>query len=406
VNLPLWTLAAVLLLIAFRRLAGLRLAIWQIMSGGALVVLLGGALSPTQAWQAIDWGVIAYLAGVFVLGRALVESALLHRLSGRFLGRVKRADTLVLAVLMASGLASALLMNDTLAVIGTPLMLALARAHRLPPVLLLLALAFGVTIGSVMSPIGNPQNLLIALHGGLANPFLTFLRGLALPTLVSLLLAWVVLRLAFRRDFHGHALLHDAPDLADTRLARLAAIGLALLLAMVMLKMFLTMVHAPLQVPLWMFALVASAPVLFGSPRRIEIVRGIDWPTLVFFAAMFVLMRAVWDSGAIQSWLPSDTGHAGVPQVLTASILLSQLISNVPFVALVLPLLHDRGPEAMLALAAGSTLAGNLTLIGAASNIIIAQAAEREGVHLGFWRFMAIGAPLTLTCAFVYWLLL
>ena len=405
-NLSLWTLTAVLLLIAFRSLAGLRLTIWQIMLGGALVVLLGGALTPAAAWRAIDWGVMAYLTGVFILGRALVESALLYRLSGRLLGRVTRADTLVLAVLLASGFASALLMNDTLAVIGTPLMLALARAHRLPPVLLLLALAFGITIGSVVSPIGNPQNLLIALHGDLDNPFLIFLRGLCLPTLISLLLAWAMLRLAFRRDFHGRALLHDVPELADARLARLAAWGLVILVAMVMLKILLALRHVSLTLPLWSFALGAAAPVLFASPRRLEIVRGIDWHTLVFFAAMFVLMHAVWDSGAIQSWLPPDAARTGVPHILAASVLLSQLVSNVPLVALALPMLHDGDSTAMLALAAGSTLAGNLTLIGAASNVIIVQAAEREGVHLGFWRFMAVGAPLTLVNVVVYGLCL
>lgn len=401
-NLPLWILAAVLLLIAFRRLAGLRLAIWQIMAGGALAALATGGIAPVEAWQAIDWNVIAFLAGVFVLGRALVVSRLLERASGRLLGRVRRADTLLLAVLLASGAASALLMNDTLAVIGTPLMLALARAHRLPPALLLLALAFGVTIGSVASPIGNPQNLLIALHGDVAEPFLDFPRGLALPTLLNLLVAWAVLRLAFRRDFHGHALLHEVPALADARLARLATWGLGLLIAAIAARIALAALGAPANLPLWSLALAAAAPVLLASPRRGEIVRGIDWHTLIFFVALFVLMRAVWDCGAIQSWLPPDAAHAGVPHILAGSILLSQLVSNVPLVALALPLLHNAGPQAMLALAAGSTLAGNLTLIGAASNVIIVQAAEREGVHLGFWRFMAVGAPLTLVNAVVY----
>ena len=132
-NLPVFTLAAVLLLIAFRRLGRLRLGIWQIVLGGALVVVLTGSISLGDAWLAIDWEVIGFLFGVFVLGHALVESGLLQRASTRFLGRIRSVDGLVLAVLFGSGLASALLMNDTLAVIGTPLMLTLARAHRLPP---------------------------------------------------------------------------------------------------------------------------------------------------------------------------------------------------------------------------------------------------------------------------------
>lgn len=408
-NLPLWTLLAVFLLIAFRHLARGRLAIWQIVLGGALVVLLGGAIAPAAAWQAIDWEVIGFLAGVFVLGQALVASGLLYRASSRLLGRVGSAEGLVLAVLVGSGLASALLMNDTLAVIGTPLMLVLARVHRLPPVLLLLALAFGVTLGSVMSPIGNPQNLLIALHGGLANPFLDFFATLALPTLLNLLLAWAVLRFAFRKAFHGRALLHEQPALDDARLARLAGAGLAAMAAVVCAKIGLALAGSAFQLPMWTVAAAACAPILLASPRRLEVVRDIDWHTLVFFAALFVLVRSVWDSGAVQAWLAADpAAYASVPVLLAGSALLSQLVSNVPLVALALPLVHAAGGQAgsMLALAAGSTVAGNLTLVGAASNVIIVQAAERRGAHLGFWRFLAIGAPLTVLNLLVYWLFL
>jgi Na+/H+ antiporter NhaD/arsenite permease-like protein len=103
-------------------------------------------------------------------------------MSARLLSRIRGADALLIAVIFAAAIGSAFLMNDTLAVIGTPIVLALARDHRLPPVLLLLALAFGVTIGSVMSPIGNPQNLLIALHGGIQTPSSTSSSALGPPT--------------------------------------------------------------------------------------------------------------------------------------------------------------------------------------------------------------------------------
>jgi Na+/H+ antiporter NhaD/arsenite permease-like protein len=405
-NLPLWTLLAALLLIAFRRAGGRRLAIWQIVLFGALVVLLTGAISMPSAWRAIDWEVIGFLFGVFILGQALVASGLLHRTSTRVLGRIGSAEGLVLAVLLGSGFGSALLMNDTLAVIGTPLMLTLARAHRLPPALLLLALAFGVTIGSVMSPIGNPQNLLIALHGGLDAPFQAFIGKLALPTVLNLFVTWGVLRIAFWKDFHGEALLHTVPPLDDAHLARLAGWGLVLMTTVIVIK---TVFASSIQLPLWSVAAAACAPVLLFSPSRGEILRHIDWHTLIFFAALFVLVQSVWDTGTVQSWLPHNPApFASVPMLLTFSALLSQLVSNVPLVALALPLMHAAGahPEALLALAAGSTIAGNLTLIGAASNVIIVQAAERRGEHLGFWKFFAVGAPLTLVNLLVYWLFL
>lgn len=408
-NLPFWTLTGVLFLIAFRRLGGLRLAIWQIVLAGALVVLLSGRIGPGAAWRAIDWEVIGFLFGVFVLGQALTESGLLARASTRLLGRIRGADGLVMGVLFASGIASALLMNDTLAVIGTPLMLGLARAHRLPPLLLLLALAFGITTGSVMSPIGNPQNLLIAVHGGLASPFLDFLGTLALPSLVNLLLAWGVLRLAFWRDFHGEALVHELPPLADPVLARLAALGLGAMGLVIAFKVALALGGKGAQVPLWAVSVSACAPVLLGSRGRLGLATRIDWHTLVFFAALFVLARSVWDTGVVESWLPTDGGWAkDVPVLLVGSAVLSQFVSNVPLVALALPVMDTLGSstQALLALAAGSTVAGNLTLVGAASNVIVAQGAERRGEHMGFWRFLAVGAPLTCLQVLVYWLML
>jgi Na+/H+ antiporter NhaD/arsenite permease-like protein len=408
-NLPAWTLAAVLVLIAFRRLSGLDLGIWQIVLGGALLVLLTGSISWRTAWDAIDWEVIGFLFGVFVLGQALVDSGLLGRASTRLLGGIRSADGLVLGVLFGSGLASALLMNDTLAVIGTPLMLSLARAHRLPPLLLLLALAFGITTGSVMSPIGNPQNLLIAVHGGLVNPVLAFPEALALPSLLGLIIAWAVLRLAFWRSFHGEALVHDLPPLSDPALARLAALGLAGMGLAIGIKVALAVSGLALDLPLWGLAAAACAPVLLASRRRWRLVAEIDWHTLVFFAALFVLVRSVWDTGLVQAWLPAGAVWASdTLRILAGSATLSQLVSNVPLVALALPVMADAGSgsEALLALAAGSTIAGNLTLVGAASNVIIAQAAERRGEHLGFWRFLAVGAPLTGLQLLVYWLFL
>ncbi len=195
-NPPLWTLAAVLVLIAFRHLAGGRLRIWQIVLGGAPVVLLTGGISPRDAWRAIDWEVIGFLFGVFVLGQALAESGLLGRASALLLGRVRGAGGLVLAILLAGGLASALLMNDTLAVIGTPLMLALARAHRLPPNLLLLALAFGITIAGKLTLMGAASNIIIVQAAESRGAHLGFWRFLAVGaplTVLNLLVYWLFL---------------------------------------------------------------------------------------------------------------------------------------------------------------------------------------------------------------------
>src|SRR3989338_3723396 len=172
--IPIIILLIVFVLIAIRQVGNLRLQIWQIMLSGALAVLLTGQISPTDALKSINLDVILFLFGMFVVGQALEESGYLSHLSYKLFKKAKSADHLILFILFGMGISSAFLMNDTLAIIGTPVVLLLARKHRIHPQMLLLALAFAVTIGSAMSPIGNPQNLLIALNGNMENPFVTF----------------------------------------------------------------------------------------------------------------------------------------------------------------------------------------------------------------------------------------
>jgi Na+/H+ antiporter NhaD/arsenite permease-like protein len=300
-------------------------------------------------------------------------------------------------------------MNDTLAIVGTPLALRLALEHRLDPRLLLLALAFGVTTGSVPSPIGNPQNLLIAVGGGFANPFASFFRELALPTLLSLLACYAVLRVGFRKEFHDTPLVHAPVNPGDPALARLARLSLLLVTAMVIAKVVLVWLEAPVEMRLSYIALAGAAPILLASPRRLAILRRLDWQTLVFFAAMFVLTASVWQTGAVQGAVAQLGIDLGAPAgILGVGVLLSQLISNVPLVALYLPLLVESGATepALLALAAGSTLAGNLLILGAASNVIIIESADRRGAHLSLLDFARVGVPLTAVQVGIYWMFL
>jgi Na+/H+ antiporter NhaD/arsenite permease-like protein len=406
-------LLAVFVLIAVRRLGRYRLPIWLIMLLGAAAALLTAQISPTGALRAINVDVMLFLFGVFVIGQAMEESGYLSQLSNRLFSRARTFDALVLAILFGAGAGAALLMNDTLAIIGTPVMLMISAANRKSvrePKVLLLALAFAVTIGSVASPIGNPQNLLIALNGQISNPFLTFLKSLLVPTVANLFLAYLVLRLFFRKHFAPPLppLSYPPATVKDPALARLAGASLGILVTLIVVKIVLVFLAPHLDFRLTYVALAAAAPVLLFSRRRLALATRIDWSTLVFFAAMFVLMAAVWQSGFFQSLV----GGAGRTLTSTGSILgvsigLSQFISNVPLVALYLPMLmHSGATEAgLMALAAGSTIAGNLTILGAASNVIIIQSAEKKGNEtLTFGEFVRVGVPLTAVNVLVYWL--
>lgn len=296
-------LILVFLLIAIRHVGRVHFRIWQVMLMGAVIVLLTGQITPLSALKAVNLDVIGFLFGMFALGQALEESGYLTQISQRFFRVCKSVNALVLLILFGSGSLAALLMNDTLAIIGTPLLLLIARRNGITAVPLLLALAFGVTTGSVLSPIGNPQNLLIALNGGVSNPFLTFLRYLAVPTVVNMLVVYFMLKFYYPRYFKNSVLPTDAEPIKDSRLAKLCQLSLVLLVVLILAKITLVFIIPQFEFRLTYIALIAALPVLVASRRRLEIIKRLDWSTLVFFAAMFILMASVWDSGTFQSLL-------------------------------------------------------------------------------------------------------
>jgi Na+/H+ antiporter NhaD/arsenite permease-like protein len=403
-------LLGVFALIAVRQVGNLRLQIWHAMTLGALAMLATGQIEVIAAWKAINLDVMFFLFGMFVVGCALEESGYLNEIAHFFFSRATSIDRLLLMVLLVCGIGSALLMNDTVAIIGTPLALTLAKRHKISSQTMLLALAFAVTVGSVMSPIGNPQNLLIALTGTMKNPFATFLKYLFLPTLVNLFVTFGALKYLIRNESPAVFGASVREPLRDQRLARLSKLSLIVLVSLILAKIVVVVASINLDLRLTYIALLAALPILVFSPKRFLIVRRIDWSTLVFFASMFVVMAAVWDSGVFQNLIRSsalDLGSLSV--IMIVSVVVSQFISNVPLVALYLPVLQSAGAseQAMVALAAGSTIAGNLLVLGAASNVIIIQNAEqRTGDTLSFLQFAKVGVPLTVVHIAVYWIFL
>ena len=403
-QIPVIVLAAVFLLIAVRQAGGFTFRIWQVMLCGAAAVLLTGQIAPSAALAAIDMDVMLFLLGMFIVGESLVSCGYIGHVAHRLFHRADSPSRLLFAVIVAMGMLSALLMNDTLAIVGTPLCLALARRHALPDKLLLIALAVAITTGSVMSPIGNPQNLLVATAAGMPSPFVTFGTYLVIPTLLSLLAAFCIIRFFYRSDLTPRPLDPGAPVPCGGRAMLVSRCSLGIVVLLIAAKTVIALAGTGPAIPLPAIALCGAVPVLLFSKDRAAVLRNIDWATLVFFAAMFVLMASVWQTGFFQSL--GIAGAAGsVPAILATSIVISQFVSNVPFVALFAPAIVGAGGSAAqaLALAAGSTIAGNLTILGAASNVIVIQNAEKEGATVTFAEFARIGIPLTIVQAAIFW---
>lgn len=408
-------ISAIILLIVFtfiavRQIGKIKLEIWQVMTLGALGCLLTGEISAFDAVKSVNLDVILFLFGMFVVGVGLEESGYLSHLSYKIFKRAKSQDELLILILFIIGFASAFLMNDTLAIIGTPVVLHLSKKHNTSGKLLLLTLAFAVTIGSVMSPIGNPQNLLIALEGNIHNPFILFFKLLLIPTVINLIVAYFVLKLFYKDKFHNNSLNHSQEPIMSKSLAKLSKISLYIIIIMVILKISIVTAGINFDFRLTYIALVASLPILIFSEKRFEVLKNVDWKTLLFFVSMFILMQSFWNSGLIQGLIDNmNINITNMLMIFVVSIVLSQFISNVPLVALYLPMLLEAGASSkeMVALAAGSTIAGNLFILGAASNVIIIQNAEKKSNEtITFLEFAKVGIPLTILNTIVYYVYL
>jgi Na+/H+ antiporter NhaD/arsenite permease-like protein len=418
--LPIGIFVVVYVLIALRNFRRFKIPIWTIMLAGAVAMIFSGALPLQDAYSAINLDVIFFLLGMFSIVAAMDLSGLLEYLTARML-RLSRTPQRALAlVLFGMGLLSAFLVNDTLALTSTPIMLGLSKQMRIRPSVLLITLALGVTIGSAMTPVGNPQNLLIALSSGIPNPMLDFLYYLVPPTIIGLVVTFLILRFYYRKDLAKSA--EDfgtipLPPIKDGRLARLSAYVAGIVVAGFFLVGVAQLFGVQGNINLGTVSLFGATVVYLLSTRRREILASVDWGIIIFFMSLFIVVQGFWDSNALQSLLlylpalnPSDT-VISLGVIISASLIFSQLLSNVPFVAVYIKAMQAAGftgtnVKAWVALAGASTLAGGLSLLGAASNVIILEAAESRGSGFSSLEFSKIGLLVTIPNILILYLFL
>src|SRR6266511_1064176 len=351
----------------------------------------------SRAIGAINVDVILLLVGMMVLVSGLDVCGFFDLVSSRIAARAKTQASFLAWLMIATAFLSALVLNDTIALLVTPVVVRSTRALRVNPVPYLVAVAIAANIGSVATEVGNPQNAFIAIRSGI--PFLTFTAYLLPATLASLAAAVGLVWLAFRRDLR--APLTPAVVLPPVRLQRT---GLALTLGItIAVSVGFFAAATPDWLPL--VALAGGSFVLFflpfvstATPRTL--VAKVDWSIILFFVGLFVVLAGVRASGlskAIQDAFSSGFGgqSGGLVWLTGLSALLSNLISNVPAVLLLAEVVPAGSTHLWLALAASSTLAGNATILGAACNVIVVQIAARDGVEVSMKQFVRAGLPVT-----------
>ncbi|MDB4875220.1 MAG: hypothetical protein JWM41_1666 [Gemmatimonadetes bacterium] len=382
------------LLIAVPRVPFVRLNRPAAALVGAVAMVTIGQLPLRDAYAAIDLDVLVFLFGVLLITGFLEVGGFFEWAARRIVARARSPRALLGAVVLASGLLSAFFVNDTVCLVLTPLLIAVLRPLRLRALPFLVAIALASNVGSAMTPTGNPQNMLIGVASGIH--FARFVASLALPSLGGLAIVFGVLSMLYRRELATE--LPEQAQILDAPFDRMLVIRSLIVFAGALVAWL-----AGLSLPL--VAITAAAVLAVVAQRDpAAAFEKVEWPLLVFFAALFVVMRGARDLPLVTS-LTSAAGAQlhGAPlhdAVVTsaAMVALSNLISNVPAVILWLPVVPKVAkPEFIwLIMAMSSTFAGNLTLLGSMANLIVAERAESRGEQLRFVDYLKAGVPVTL----------
>jgi len=360
---------------------------------GAVLMVGLGVMSPEQAYRAVDYNTLVLLLGMMLIASYLWLAGFFDWAADWILRRAPNPHRLLLYVIVTSGTLSALLVNDTVCLMLTPLVVAVMVRGKLPLTPYLLALAMSANLGSVATLVGNPQNMIIGSMSGM--PFLRFSVALVPVAIAGLAVQYAILRFGFR-NLLKEAKVHP-PEVAPRPLDR----KLLLLTASVLFLVFIGFM-AGLNLP-WT-AMAGGALIMVLARRDThEVLKLLDWHLLVFFAALFVVVEGLNLTG-----LP-DQAHARVQGLFGSSAvsqawnlgwfsaLGSNIFSNVPFVLVAGKWIPGfANPELMWkVMALATTFAGNLTILGSVANMIVVESA-RGHAEVGFWDYARYGVPVTI----------
>lgn len=355
---------------------------------GAIAIVATDRLSLAAAWAAIDVPTIALLLGLMVISAQFRLGGFYTALTRRLGAGDHTPERLLALVVLASGGLSAVLANDIVCLAMAPVLVEICARRRLDPVPYLLALACASNVGSAATLIGNPQNMLIGQS--LRLSFAGYLGQGGVPALAGLVIVWAAIRWGYRGRWTGGG---PVPDIQAPPFDRWQTLK-GLIVVTAVMAAFLV---APW--PREVVALTAAGVLLLSRRMASRDVLGlVDWQLLVLFAGLFVVNAALAESGFL-GFLLTMFRMAGLDLANPAALfgvtaVLSNLVSNVPAVMLLLPGARHELAGPILALS--STLAGNLLIVGSIANIIVVDQAARLGITIDWRTHARIGVPVTL----------
>ena len=388
--------------LAIGKLPGSRADRPAIAYAGAAAMLATGLLTLAEATSAdcIDYQTLFLLLGMMVVVAFLRISGTFDRLADGVLRRVGSPRGLLAAVIFLGGGLSMFLVNDVVCLALTPLVVHLAKRLKFDPIPHLIGLATAANVGSAGTMTGNPQNMIIGSASGLS--YGTFAAHLLPVAALGLAVTFAAVAVVYRKALapavesepggRGKEKMNVVPSRAVHRRLQWKS-GIV---AVVTVGLFFT------GWPIAVIATAAAGVLLLGGVKPKRVYDEVDWTLLLMFVGLFVVVHA-FQVHVVALW-HVERWHwllvRPVDLMSLTSAALSNLVSNVPAVLLLEPVLHAmpkaNQQTAWLALAMSSTFAGNLTVLGSVANLIVVERAKRDGVTVSFWEYLRAGVPVTL----------
>lgn len=360
---------------------------------GAVAMIAFGIVTINEAYTSVNLDTIVLLLGMMLIVAYLQVSGFFDLVATFVMKRAQTGNRLLLMIIVAAGVLSAFLVNDTICVMMTPFILLLTTRSKLDPKPFLIALATSANIGSVATLVGNPQNMLIGTFSGW--PYLKFFILMLPIALSGLAVNFFILRIFFRNKLNS-ALAPQKPETSRPLDKPLFYKSLGV--------MSIVIIGFSVGVSLSFMAILGAALlVLVSNKRPDEMFAKVNWSLLLFFASLFVVVGGINKAGLVEEAHQMLNGYFSIStpaQIGTfsfASLVLSNVVSNVPYVMVVRHWIASfSAPSLMwLVLAMSSTFAGNLTVAGSVANMIVLE-LSKDKAPCGFWEFTKVSGVVAI----------
>ncbi len=381
--------------IIFTRLPGLNIDRPSAAFFGAVSLVIVSAISFNDAIAAIDYNTITLLLGMMIIISVLELDGFFTLIAQKTISYAGTSLQLLVIIIFVTGFSSAFLVNDAVVLLFTPVILKICLSGKLNPSPFIIAEIMSSNAGSVMTITGNPQNILIGTKSGLAyGHFLLLMFPIALLSMIVILFT---VKIIYKKEFNNeNKIIFNNDDSNYNYQSMKTSVPIFLF---IILCFFLS---KEINLSYSVIALGGGSLILlFGKIKPSKVIKEVDWVLLLFFASLFIVVHSLENTGVLDQFINHfqlTNKINGIISLHGLSLILSQVVSNVPFTILMIPLLQSAKSELMwLTLASSSTLAGNLTIIGAMANIIVIEIVRSHKIKIGVWEFLKVGIIVTTT---------